>query len=79
MDDMNRWTSRFLTKGQMTKLLDYAEQINEIDNQDIQNINHDADAIESSAMQNELAKKNQRIMELVETVAVLETRIKVNE
>ena len=63
----------------MTKLLDYAEQINEIDNQDIQNINHDADAIESSAMQNELAKKNQRIMELVETVAVLETRIKVNE
>jgi len=45
MDYMDRWTNIYLTIHQKRKLLEYAAEVNERDEDDIMNMNQDADAI----------------------------------
>ena len=61
-----------MTVAEKQKLLAYAAEINERDDEDINKMNEDADNIHRSAMQAELAKKDEKISELEARIEELE-------
>lgn len=71
MEDMARWTNIYLTIHQKNKLLDYAAEVNERDEEDIRDINNDADAIQKRIYEGEMAKKHKMIMDRDNEIAVL--------
>ena len=62
--NMNEHTNNYLTIAQSGRALEWAGEMNRRREEAKKEINRDADAIQSSTMLDELAKKNEKISEL---------------